>query len=104
MSTHLTAVERFCFLGEEIGDVAAAMRPGPEVTAEAALADYRQTVRQANEVIAAWDDLGRSGPRPARSGSTTTRGWTLVHMIEETGRHAGHADIIREQIDGAVGR
>jgi len=27
-----------------------------------------------------------------------------VHMIEETGRHAGHADILREQIDGSVGR
>lgn len=25
--------------------------------------------------------------------------WILVHMIEETGRHAGHADILREQID-----
>jgi hypothetical protein len=30
--------------------------------------------------------------------------WVLVHMIEETARHAGHADIIREQIDGATGR
>jgi hypothetical protein len=30
--------------------------------------------------------------------------WLLTHMIEETGRHAGHADIIREQIDGATGR
>ncbi len=27
-----------------------------------------------------------------------------AHMIEETGRHAGHADIIRKQIDGATGR
>jgi Protein of unknown function (DUF664) len=30
--------------------------------------------------------------------------WVLVHMIEETGRHAGHADILREQLDGTVGR
>ncbi len=30
--------------------------------------------------------------------------WILVHMIEETARHAGHADILREQIDGQVGR
>jgi hypothetical protein len=28
----------------------------------------------------------------------------LVHMIEETARHAGHADILREQIDGETGR
>jgi Protein of unknown function (DUF664) len=30
--------------------------------------------------------------------------WVLVHMIEETARHAGHADILREQIDGSTGR
>jgi hypothetical protein len=30
--------------------------------------------------------------------------WVLLHMIEETARHAGHADILREQIDGSTGR
>jgi len=30
--------------------------------------------------------------------------WTLAHMIEENGRHAGHADILRELIDGTTGR
>jgi uncharacterized damage-inducible protein DinB len=30
--------------------------------------------------------------------------WVLVHLVEEFGRHAGHADIIREQLDGSVGR
>ena len=30
--------------------------------------------------------------------------WVLVHMVEETGRHAGHADILREQLDGQIGR
>jgi hypothetical protein len=29
--------------------------------------------------------------------------WTLVHLIEETARHAGHLDIIRERIDGRTG-
>ncbi|HEX2375248.1 MAG TPA: DUF664 domain-containing protein, partial [Actinomycetota bacterium] len=32
-----------------------------------------------------------------------SRRWILVHMIEETARHVGHADILREQLDGAVG-
>ncbi len=36
-----------------------------------------------------------SGPRSLR--------WVLVHMIDETGRHAGHSDIIREMIDGTTG-
>jgi hypothetical protein len=30
--------------------------------------------------------------------------WALTHMIEETGRHAGHADILRELVDGTTGR
>jgi hypothetical protein len=29
--------------------------------------------------------------------------WVLVHMIEETARHAGHADLLREAIDGVTG-
>jgi hypothetical protein len=29
--------------------------------------------------------------------------WILLHMIEETARHAGHADLIRERIDGSTG-
>jgi hypothetical protein len=29
--------------------------------------------------------------------------WVYVHMIEETARHVGHADILREQTDGATG-
>jgi uncharacterized damage-inducible protein DinB len=39
----------------------------------------------------------------ARARRPTSLRWILVHMIEETGRHAGHADIIREQIDGSTG-
>ena len=30
--------------------------------------------------------------------------WVLMHLLEETARHAGHADILRELIDGATGR
>lgn len=33
-----------------------------------------------------------------------SRRWTLAHLIEETARHAGHADILRELIDGTTGR
>ncbi len=102
--THLTAVERFCFLGEEITDLDATMRPDPDVTMDNALADYRRAVEEANEVIRACTDLEQTGPRPRRHGFAPTMRWTLVHMIEETGRHTGHADIIRERIDGAVGR
>jgi hypothetical protein len=68
------------------------------------LAAYRAAVAEANTVIEACDDLTQPAPRPARPGSAPSMRWLLAHMIEETARHAGHADILREQIDGATGR
>lgn len=40
---------------------------------------------------------------PLRSGADWTLRWVLLHLIEETARHAGHADLLREAIDGSVG-
>jgi len=40
----------------------------------------------------------------ASDGSHPTLRWILAHLLEETARHAGHADILRELIDGATGR
>ncbi|MEU6017695.1 DinB family protein [Streptomyces sp. NPDC047515] len=44
------------------------------------------------------DDLGTSW-----NGSIVSLRWVLIHMIEDTARHAGHMDIVRELIDGATG-
>ncbi len=101
---HLTFVERFCFLGEDVRDWSATFRPAPQDSVEAVLGGYRDAVRQANLVIDACTDLALPSPRPKRGGSTPSMRWVLIHMIEETGRHAGHADILRERIDGATGR
>ncbi len=101
---HLTFVERFYFLGEDIDDWGQTMRPPPEDTIESVLAAYRQAIVRANQVIDACPDLTHPGPRAPRRGPPPTMRWTLVHMIEETARHAGHADIIREQLDGSTGR
>ena len=68
------------------------------------LAAYRVAVAEANTVIEACADLTQPTPRSARPGSAPSMRWLLTHMIEETARHAGHADILREQIDGAPGR
>ncbi len=38
-----------------------------------------------------------------RDGSCFSLRWVLLHLIEETARHAGHADLLREAIDGTVG-
>ncbi len=48
-------------------------------------------------------DLDTLSVRPSRSGDHWDLRWIFLHMIEETARHAGHADLIRESIDGATG-
>jgi hypothetical protein len=55
-------------------------------------------------VIAACDDLGSPAPRPSKGNGRPSMRWALAHMIEETGRHAGHLDILRELADGTTGR
>ena len=96
---HLAHVERFVFLGEKTTDWPATFRPEPEESVADVVAAYRQAVARANDVIAATIDLAA----PLRPDGPSLR-WALTHMIEETGRHAGHADILRELIDGATGR
>ena len=80
-------------------------KPTGDETAEDVLADYRATIARANQVIETWTDLTRPAPRPpGRRALPPSQRWVLVHMIEEVGRHAGHADILREQLDGSTGR
>jgi hypothetical protein len=100
--THLTAVERATVLGERVTDWPSTFRPGPEDNAAAVLARYRDTVARANRVLDRCPDPGAPLPRPGRPAPSVR--WALAHLIEETGRHAGHADILRELIDGATGR
>ncbi len=69
-------------------------------TVEADLATYRADVEACREVAAryALDDTGFG-----RRGKPISLRWIYVHMIEEYARHNGHADLIRERIDGATG-
>ena len=101
---HLTAVERFHFLGEDAPDWGRTMRPAPDETTEGLLAGYREAIARANEQIGTCTDLAAPAPHWPRRGPAPSMRWILVHMIEETGRHAGHADILRERIDGSTGR
>ena len=61
---------------------------------------YVDAVGEANAVIEAAADLDATG---TSGGHERSLRWVLIHMIEETARHAGHADILREQIDGVTG-
>ncbi|MEV8229412.1 DinB family protein [Streptomyces sp. NPDC079167] len=104
---HLTAVELNWFVWAYAG----ADREQWEdeaVSADETASDlahaYREAVTRANEVVLACTDLDRPGARSLRETAPPSMRWVLVHMIEETARHAGHADILREQIDGSIGR
>lgn len=55
-----------------------------------------------DEALAA-GGLDRTARRARPDGSAPTLRWILVHMIEEYARHNGHADLLREAIDGQVG-
>ncbi|PXY31298.1 DinB family protein [Prauserella muralis] len=102
---HLTQVERHWLLGVPVADWQATFHPEPDESADDIVLAYRQTSALANEVVAACADPAAPGPRPGgRPGPGPSLRWTLTHLIEETGRHAGHADILRELIDGATGR
>lgn len=101
---HLTAVERSIFLGENVTDWQATFRASPTDSVADVVARYREAAQRANEVLDGCADLGAPVPRPRSGRPAPTVRWALVHMIEETGRHAGHADILRELIDSATGR
>lgn len=67
----------------------------------AAWGAWRAEVAFAERFTTAAPDLGMTGEDPWL-GEVSLR-WVLAHMIEEYARHNGHADLLRERIDGAVG-
>lgn len=101
---HLTAVERSIFLGENITRWQATFHAPPGDTVAEVVARYRETVARANDILDGCADLAAPVPRARAGKPAPSVRWALTHMIEETGRHAGHADILRELIDGSTGR
>ncbi len=73
----------------------------PEMVARA-WEDWRSEVGYAERYVNGADDLGIRGTM--RDGNTVSLREVLVHMIEEYARHCGHADLLRERIDGRVGQ
>jgi hypothetical protein len=103
---HLTFVESLWF--EEIvagGGKSArgdrSMQVDPSVSLRALRAEYRAACEASNKIIAT---VGDADAPVTRNGKKRDLRWVLIAVIEETARHAGHADIIREQIDGQTGR
>jgi uncharacterized damage-inducible protein DinB len=109
---HLAYVERIWFqlrfAGEAVtfpwkkeeDDQDPEFRIEPADTIASVTALYRQEIARSREIVdrASLDDLSKSTPQPR------SLRWIMIHMIEETARHAGHADILRELTDGSIGQ
>jgi hypothetical protein len=63
---------------------------------------WRAEVKFADDFVSQATDLEVLGLRVGAKG--TSLRWVLVHMIEEYARHCGHADLLRERVDGRVGQ
>jgi hypothetical protein len=81
-------------------DPDADLRIEPGETTADVLAFYGRARAAADRAI---DEIGLEETGPAWFGKPVTMRWVLIHMVEETARHAGHVDILRELIDGMTG-
>lgn len=101
---HLTVSERFWVGGIVIDDMSAAAALASGDTVPDLVARYEDAARESDAIISGWTDLDQVIETPVNGRPRCTARWIIQHVITETARHAGHADILREQIDGTVGR
>jgi Protein of unknown function (DUF664) len=64
---------------------------------------YRDACQRSRHIVSVAASLDQRSVRPRRDGRYFTLRWVLLHLIEETARHAGHADFLRQALDGSVG-
>lgn len=113
LTRHLVDVERWWFRAVFTAEVTdgvydaeddpdADWHHAPADTLADALVHWHHEVGRAREIVAACaDPAALSALDTARRGRVSLR-WVMVHMIEEYARHCGHADLVREAIDGTV--
>ena len=110
---HLGFVEnwwfRVCFAGDADAylypedDLDADFRVADDQTIDGLISFYRSEWEVSNEICRAAPSLDDEARYTKRNDGIPTLRWILNHLIEETARHAGHADITRELIDGSTG-
>ncbi|MCX6523017.1 MAG: DinB family protein [Actinobacteria bacterium] len=113
MTRHLADVERWWFrmvftaettVGNyESDDPDLDWHHGPADTIAEARDIWKVEVARAREIVAASTDLDTIGAHTSGSRGEISLRWIMIHMIEEYARHLGHADFLREHIDGATG-
>ncbi|MGW4445242.1 DinB family protein [Streptomyces sp. NPDC004682] len=113
--SHLRWVEYYwvqvMFLGEELqGPLAGAteddpdpeMRTAVDVPLARLLAEYEEQSDRYRRVVSEYE-LDAKAKRPIGDGRHVDLRWVILHLIEETSRHNGHLDVVRELVDGRTG-
>jgi uncharacterized damage-inducible protein DinB len=110
---HLTAVERWWFAHNYAGldvdfpwtseDPDADWRIEPHESTQDVIDAYLAECARSRELIDGRAADSLSARESKHEPTRFTLRWIVTHMVEETGRHAGHADILRELIDGSTG-
>ena len=105
MTIHLADVERHWFafaLGGDLGHTPAC--PGTPETLDDAVDDYRIEIERSDRLLARFDlDEPPTETPEELPGEIRTVRDVVLHVIEETARHAGHLDLARELLDGRTG-
>lgn len=83
-------------------DLDADFRIEPDETTAGIIRFYQEEIDKSRRIVetASLDDLAA---KPGSHGERASLRWIMFHMIEETARHNGHADLLREAIDGVTG-
>ena len=114
---HLTLVEESWFVevlqGRELGEPWASVdwetdsdwdfESAAGMSADELLTAHEKSCATSREIPAEVADLDTLTARGDRDGEKFNVRWILIHLIEEYARHAGHADLLREDIDGEIG-
>lgn len=114
---HLTLVEESWFVevlqGKELGEPWSSVdwntdrdwdfESAAGMTAEELLVVHEQSCEVSRGILAEVVNLDTRTERCDSDGEKFNVRWVLIHLIEEYARHAGHADLLREDIDGEIG-
>ncbi|MFD4986257.1 DinB family protein [Streptomyces sp. NPDC058372] len=112
---HLRWVEHYwveeVFLGQEPSgplvhateeDPDPEMRTAVDIPLPQLLAEYEEQSARYRRIVAGLG-LDATAKRPIRDGRHVDLRWVLLHLVEETSRHNGHLDVVRELVDGRTG-
>jgi hypothetical protein len=110
---HLGWVERGwfreTFAGEDVeaidvdGDNSAEFAISSEDTIDSVIGFYRNEAEESRRICRTANSLDALSVKETPYRERVSLRWVMVHVLEETARHAGHLDLMREEIDGQVG-